>query len=423
MNRPQIWNVLGVILLLFGLELFIGSQLYAQQADLNAVTAAKAAAGRETLNSYARDAIAPVGTFTPFDAPSAGAGSQQGTWSVAINLLGTTTGFYYDEDSVAHGFFRAPNGTITPFDAPGAGTGAQQGTYSVAINLWGTTTGFYYDGDFVAHGFWRAPNGTITPFDAPGAAAPGALGTVPSSINPEGIVTGTFAGADLVLHGFLRAPNGDIKQFDDPSAGTGSFQGTDPVAINLLGETVGCYSDSNSNSFGFLRTARGNLSPVSPPGSVGFNFSCSSVLSALPDFFGLQSLAINDVGAITGGYFLPIEGNPFGGNYRGFARAPGGTYSTFDAVSSPSSPCCTWTFPVSINLAGEIAGFDNDFDSVNHGFLRTRKGAITLFDAPGAGVGPAQGTVAASINPLGVITGYYIDANNVSHGFLFLPRG
>jgi hypothetical protein len=58
-----------------------------------------------------------------------------------------------------------------------------------------------------------------------------------------------------------------------------------------------------------------------------------------------------------------------------------------------------------------------------HGFLRVRDGAITTFDAPGAGTGANQGTIAGDLNDLGVIAGYYIDANNVSHGFLLNPDG
>jgi hypothetical protein len=50
--------------------------------------------------------------------------------------------------------------------------------------------------------------------------------------------------------------------------------------------------------------------------------------------------------------------------------------------------------------------------------VRAADGAITTFDAPGAGTGFLQGTIAASFNPPGAITGFYLDASNVSHGFL-----
>jgi hypothetical protein len=43
---------------------------------------------------------------------------------------------------------------------------------------------------------------------------------------------------------------------------------------------------------------------------------------------------------------------------------------------------------------------------------------VITFNAPGAGTGPFQGTLAYSINPGGAITGLYVDASNVDHGFL-----
>src|SRR5579862_6481410 len=49
----------------------------------------------------------------------------------AINPAGVITGFYFDENAVAHGFVRGTDGTFTTFDAPGAGSGAgsYQGTF------------------------------------------------------------------------------------------------------------------------------------------------------------------------------------------------------------------------------------------------------------------------------------------------------
>jgi hypothetical protein len=45
-------------------------------------------------------------------------------------------------------------------------------------------------------------------------------------------------------------------------------------------------------------------------------------------------------------------------------------------------------------------------------------GNFTLFDVPGAGTGPGQGTFPYSNNPDDAITGWEIDANGVYHGFL-----
>src|SRR5271169_4694540 len=46
-----------------------------------------------------------------------------------------------------------------------------------------------------------------------------------------------------------------------------------------------------------------------------------------------------------------------------------------------------------------------------------------IFDAPGAGTGPYQGTTSFFNNPAGTITGYYVDANYVTHGFVRTADG
>jgi hypothetical protein len=50
--------------------------------------------------------------------------------------------------------------------------------------------------------------------------------------------------------------------------------------------------------------------------------------------------------------------------------------------------------------------------------VRTPDGAITTFDAPGAGTGLFWSTTPFGINPAGAIVGYYFDAGYVFHGFL-----
>ena len=76
------------------------------------------------------------------------------------------------------------------------------------------------------------------------------------------------------------------------------------------------------------------------------------------------------------------------------------------------------TIAENINTAGDVTGQYVDASSVNHGFLRSKHGDITTFDAPGAGTGSSQGTIPISNNPSDAITGLYYDANNVAHGFL-----
>src|SRR6266513_4499073 len=48
---------------------------------------------------------------------------------------------------------------------------------------------------------------------------------------------------------------------------------------------------------------------------------------------------------------------------------------------------------------------------------------ITTFDAPGAGTGPGQGTIAFAINPAGTISGRYADASGAIHAILRAPDG
>src|SRR5436309_1119905 len=121
--------------------------------------------------------------------------------------------------------------------------------------------------------------------------------------------------------------------------------------------------------------------------------------------------SINPSGAITG-YYIDA-----GNVIHGFLRAPDGALTTFDA---PGAGAFLGTFAVSINPAGAVAGYYIEYDSVQrssktHGLLRDRGRALTVFDAPGS-----QGlfTFPLSINPAGAITGYYADANSVFHGFL-----
>ncbi len=70
-----------------------------------------------------------------------------------------------------------------------------------------------------------------------------------------------------------------------------------------------------------------------------------------------------------------------------------------------------------------IAGEFEDPDSVFHGFIRFPNGAFETFEAPGAGTGENQGTLAFNINPQGATAGIYYDASNAEHGFVRSPSG
>lgn len=99
---------------------------------------------------------------------------------------------------------------------------------------------------------------------------------------------------------------------------------------------------------------------------------------------------------------------------------------TFDAPGADTKPGdYSGTFPGGINIWGVITGYYQDANSAYHGFLRTRDGKFTTFEAPGADTTPGSfdGTTPTSINDLGAITGSFNDATGLTHGFLRSPDG
>ena len=65
-----------------------------------------------------------------------------------------------------------------------------------------------------------------------------------------------------------------------------------------------------------------------------------------------------------------------------------------------------------------------DSSGIVHGYVRTRRASVTVFDVPGAGAaGFGQGTTPQAINSGGEITGQFVDVGNVNHGFVRAPKG
>jgi len=81
------------------------------------------------------------------------------------------------------------------------------------------------------------------------------------------------------------------------------------------------------------------------------------------------------------------------------------------------------TLAQGINLERTTYGYYIDASGVAHGFLRSRNGTFATFSAPRAGTASGQGTFAYSLDPAGAITGYYIDGNGAMHGYLRSWRG
>jgi hypothetical protein len=184
---------------------------------------------------------APDGTITTFTVPGS---ASVFPWS--INDLGEVTGTYtYDNGDQVGGFVRSPGGMVTTFTY-------SDGIVPLAINMAGTTTGWYGPpvGNFA--GFVEAPNGTITPFSMPGT---GALDTLSMGLNNAGFIVGSYnvvsgspvQGPGEYTYGFVRSPEGVISSFSVPGASS-----TTAVAINNSNAVTG-WSDSTLNPGGFIR--------------------------------------------------------------------------------------------------------------------------------------------------------------------------
>src|ERR1700693_554074 len=351
-----------------------------------------------------------------FDAPGAGTAAGQGTFANGMNNPGSIVGFIRDANSARHAFLRAPDGTFTMFDDPNAGTcsascgsiGNGQGTRAYAINPAGEIVGFFTDNSAHCHGFVRAANGTFTQIDAPDAGTgPSPQGTFPSEFTPMGInspgqITGFYVDASSVQHGFVRDHNGKITEFDPP----GSIL-TNPNAIDAPGDITGFYFDANFVGHAFLRDTNGTFTQIDAPGADNTPGSGN----------GTFGVGLTPNGDVEGVFVDP------NGVLHGFTRSKKGAYSTFDVPAAGTGPG-QGTLPESNNTQGTIAGNYLDGSGVDHGFLfdkegkEGKQGNFTLFDVPGMGTGPGQGTIPLSNNDADTVTGEAIDAGNVTQGFV-----
>lgn len=186
--------------------------------------------------------------------------------------------------------------------------------------------------------------------------------------------------------------------------------------INDRGDIVGQYNDSDG-LHAFLRDKHGTYSNIDIPGSTSTN-----------------AWGINARGQTVGGYSLPADGP---GVAHGFIRNPNGTYESYDfPAGMVASGTLLYTRFRDINDKGEIVGIyrvtGGDFPAVEvHGFRLDKKRRFTPIDFP---VGPpTQGenffvTVVLGINNRGIISGGYIFFNTATtpfeeHGFVRSKKG
>jgi hypothetical protein len=127
------------------------------------------------------------------------------------------------------------------------------------------------------------------------------------------------------------------------------------------------------------------------------------------------SVLINNAGAITG-YYLDAK-NVF----HGFVRSRDGKFTTFEAPGADTNAGdFNGTLPNAINDAGAITGVYYDAQNLGHGFLRSPAGKFTTFDVPGGTVGTVN---PIALNVEGSIVGFYADQNGVFRPFLRHPDG
>jgi probable HAF family extracellular repeat protein len=101
------------------------------------------------------------------------------------------------------------------------------------------------------------------------------------------------------------------------------------------------------------------------------------------------------------------------GTYAGASGTSGFLYSggTFSNIGVPGA---ILTSPSGINSAGQVVGFYDITDNVNHHGFLFLDGSFSTIDVPGA-----TATQALGINDMGQIVGTYSDAGG-EHGFLYL---
>jgi hypothetical protein len=172
----------------------------------------------------------------------------------------------------------------------------------------------------------------------------------------------------------------------------GAIATTLSAGPNPQGTSVGTYTDASGVIHGFVLTKKGAFTPFDPPGST----------LTTPGFISPQ-------GDIVGPYL------DSSGVSHGFILA-GGKYTVLDF------PGAAGTALSGLNPSGEISGYTcsdpacglTGAFSIFHSFARSKNGAFTSFDPPGA-----ISSNASAVNPSGVVVGAYTDNAGIGHGYIF----
>jgi hypothetical protein len=175
---------------------------------------------------------------------------------------------------------------------------------------------------------------------------------------------------------------------------------TYPMSINETRMITGYYISKSGVTSGFVRDEEGHITTFAVP---------ESVLT--------EPVSINTAGEITG-YYQAAGPNPSTpGNPQGFIRSADGTITTLTGN--------TYTLnglqPVSINVAGEIAGNFPDITFASNIFIRSASG---VFSTTTLSQGAEYSTVVTGLNAGGAIAGYSTSGSiSDAQGFLWDGQG
>jgi hypothetical protein len=291
-------------------------------------------------------------------------------------------------------------------------------TQAWAINSKGDVVGNYVDSQNQAAGFIRTASGVFETF-SPG----GYISSL--SINGDDTVAGTLVSGNV--QSFVRK-RGKIKEFQVRHSDTSAF------GINDSGYVVGNYTASTGYAGGFRRDPTGHRKAFSAPGDVHGTTACcinsAGIIAGeyydaagVPHMYLRRSSHKYTVVDIPGATIITVRGitddNAVAGTStdatnqtRGFLRTKDGTVTVFDA---PDDAFGTW--PLGINSSNQIVGWYEDSKRGTHSFVREADGSFTTFDYPGS-----QQSWATGINDTGEVVGYFADQNGL-HGYVKLPEG
>jgi uncharacterized membrane protein len=258
-------------------------------------------------------------------------------------------------------------GTYTQIDYPGAVQ-----TEAYGIDTAGDIVGAYSDSNNNVHGFLLS-GGVFTALDVPGATDTAATG-----INDMGQIVGS-TDTDSFLYDVATQV---FTQFSSSFANSSTFA----YAINNAGTIVGVIAVNHTNGpiYGFelkgtkyaivafpkTQVNATNLSSINNSGEIigqavagviqkSFSYvQHKFTIIVVPGLSDAQASALNDEGAIVGGYTNTSS------SLVGFVYQNG-------SVQQVEFPGANLTYALSINNAGKVAGFFFDSTNLVHGFTWT----------------------------------------------------